>query len=408
MDTHLSQLKKVYFDGIFLEEGHRASNSESGIFNKFGNVLQANATIIITGTVVQSRLSQFMNVLKLIDQELFKIIENYKFTEKDIETEPLILDLFRAIIGILCLRREASSLQNGTMPDVDEFLLLCKMSPKQKKYYDTVNVEANSTYQTMRRAASSMEIDVSDESKSDCNAAVEEKASEGSVKWNALQQILEEQHGKNNKVIVFTTFVKTLQWLSGKCADVDIKTVNIHGRKGVGWNQRLATSNEEKIQLFKTDPDVKTCIATYGSLAYGVNLQQSNVVVFFEMSDTANDILQAKCRIIRMNQQKRCFIYYLVTLNTVEMDVYFKHFTEKVKLNDILITDNKYLHIPHPTRQIIFLEQDLKTINPIEHYDSAEKINEKKINLNLYAKTLEKKNSQAKQQVVEGMKLKFF
>ena len=68
VDTHLSQLKKVYFDGIFLEEGYRASNSESGIFNKFGNVLQANATIIITGTVVQSRLSQFLNVLKLIDQ----------------------------------------------------------------------------------------------------------------------------------------------------------------------------------------------------------------------------------------------------------------------------------------------------------------------------------------------------
>ena len=68
-----------------------------------------------------------MTVLKLID-----LIENYKFIERDLETEPVILDLFRAIIGILCLRREASSLENGTMPDVDEFLLLCQMSPKQK------------------------------------------------------------------------------------------------------------------------------------------------------------------------------------------------------------------------------------------------------------------------------------
>ena len=69
MNIHLNHLKQHYYDGIFLEEGHRASNSESGIFNKFANVLSAKCYIVITGTVIQSRVEQFLTILTIVDKK---------------------------------------------------------------------------------------------------------------------------------------------------------------------------------------------------------------------------------------------------------------------------------------------------------------------------------------------------
>ena len=140
--------------------------------------------MIISGSTVQSRLSQFLTMLKLVDKELFKIIESYKFTESDIVKEPVILELFRKILGILCLRREHTSLEHGKMPEVEEFMLFFPMSPKQKEFYDTLK-DKNADYQVLRRAASSMAIKVPEAIGVD-NPELEKKTSKASAKWNGL------------------------------------------------------------------------------------------------------------------------------------------------------------------------------------------------------------------------------
>ena len=123
LDIHLNHLKQHYY-GIFLEEGHRASNSESGIFNKFTNVLSAKCYIVITGTVVQSRVEKFLTILTIVDKKIFKNIKNLKICEKDITDNGIIADLFKAILGKIALRRKPGCLDNSKMPEVDEFLCL--------------------------------------------------------------------------------------------------------------------------------------------------------------------------------------------------------------------------------------------------------------------------------------------
>ena len=75
-----------------------------------------------------------------------------------------------------------------------------------------------------------------------------------------------------------------------------------------------------------------------GNISYGLNLQEASTM-FYEMAATVNKILQAKARVIRIGQSKRCSIYYFDTLNMVEEDVYFTHFSKKVELSSILVTE---------------------------------------------------------------------
>ena len=96
------------------------------------NVL-SKATIVISGTIVQSRIGQFTTMLKLIEKEIFKCIENYKITEKEITSDGVIPDLLRAILGSLALR-ESSCLKDGQMPEVDEFLMFSKCLRNQKHF----------------------------------------------------------------------------------------------------------------------------------------------------------------------------------------------------------------------------------------------------------------------------------
>ena len=390
---HLKFLQNVHFQCVMVEEGHRASNPESGIYNKISRGLKTDSRIIISGTIIQSRLGQFLTMLKIVDPEIFARIENCSLSEKDILNNPRIGDLFKEILGSTTLRREITSLADGEMPEVDEHLMLFKLSPKHQEVYN--KLEQNGIpYQMLRQCTSGLHIDASHELVGDYKKTDDEKTTEAATKFNGVQVILEQELKKNNKVLMFGVFVKSVKWLKKQVEGLGYPCVDVYGRKGVVWNEDVSKSNEAEIKKFKHDPTTNVCVATYGTLGYGINVQEANVVIFYEMSDTATDILQAKARIIRLNQQKRCKIYYMVTLNTVEHKIYFQHFSSKVKLNTALVTENKFLHVKNPQKQVVFLEKDVPNVTPIEHCDSAAIVNEKTIDLKNYAKNLAKPEKQ--------------
>ena len=151
-------------------------------------------------------------------------------------------------------------------------------------------------------------------------------------KWEELSQLLQntpEMHGpdgRQRKLIIFTEHKDTLNYLAVKIRGVlgnEEAVVIIHG--GVKREDR------RKVQeLFRNDPDTRMLLAT-DAAGEGVNLQNANLMVNYDLPWNPNRIEQRFGRIHRIGQTEICHLWNLVAAETREGDV-FQRLFEKLEV----------------------------------------------------------------------------
>jgi superfamily II DNA or RNA helicase len=145
-------------------------------------------------------------------------------------------------------------------------------------------------------------------------------------KWEELSKILQHdermqdpQTKRLRKLIIFSEHRDTLNYLQSKIAGVlgtPEAIVTIHG--GTHRDER------RKIQfLFRSDPQVRVLIAT-DAAGEGVNLQNANLMVNYDLPWNPNRLEQRFGRIHRIGQQEVCHLWNLVAKETREGDVYHR------------------------------------------------------------------------------------
>ncbi|HCF05834.1 MAG TPA: RNA helicase [Desulfomicrobiaceae bacterium] len=146
-------------------------------------------------------------------------------------------------------------------------------------------------------------------------------------KWDELSRLLQdtpEMHdadGSQRKLIIFTEHRDTLNYLAEKIrsliGSIDA-VVMIHG--GVKREER------RKVQeLFRNDPAVRVLIAT-DAAGEGVNLQNANLMVNYDLPWNPNRIEQRFGRIHRIGQTEVCHLWNMVASETREGDVFQRLF----------------------------------------------------------------------------------
>ncbi|TAN08777.1 MAG: DUF3883 domain-containing protein [Rhodanobacteraceae bacterium] len=155
--------------------------------------------------------------------------------------------------------------------------------------------------------------------------------SHGDSKWKEFSKLLQdrpEMHdasGARRKLIVFTEHRDTLKYLKQRIADVlgnPDAVVTIHG--GVNRDDR------QKVQeLFRQDKDVLVLVAT-DAAGEGVNLQNANLMVNYDLPWNPNRIEQRFGRIHRIGQREVCHLWNLVANETREGAV-FQRLFEKLE-----------------------------------------------------------------------------
>lgn len=144
-------------------------------------------------------------------------------------------------------------------------------------------------------------------------------------KWDELSRILQDEPqmhdagGRMRKLIIFSEHRDTLNYLHTKIAGVlgsHDGIVVIHG--GVHRDERLKTQ-----ALFRSDPDVRVLVAT-DAAGEGINLQNANLMVNYDLPWNPNRLEQRFGRIHRIGQQEVCHLWNLVAKETREGDVYFR------------------------------------------------------------------------------------
>ena len=90
------------------------------------------------------------------------------------------------------------------------------------------------------------------------------------------------------------------------------------------------------LSVFKNSKDcfVLLCSGKLGS--EGLNLTEANHVIFFNKWWNPSNNDQARDRIYRIGQEKKCFIHSLITIDTIESRV-DEILSEKDKISDEII-----------------------------------------------------------------------
>ncbi len=144
-------------------------------------------------------------------------------------------------------------------------------------------------------------------------------------KWDELSRILQNEPqmhdagGRMRKIIIFSEHRDTLNYLHQKIAGVlgsHNAIVVIHG--GVHRDDRRKAQ-----ALFRSDPDVRVLVAT-DAAGEGINLQNANLMVNYDLPWNPNRLEQRFGRIHRIGQQEVCHHWNLVAKETREGDVYFR------------------------------------------------------------------------------------
>ncbi len=144
-------------------------------------------------------------------------------------------------------------------------------------------------------------------------------------KWDELSSILQnnpamrDAGGRQRKLIIFSEHRDTLNYLHARIAGVlgnGESIVTIHGGTHRDERRRVQT-------LFRSDPEVRVLVAT-DAAGEGVNLQNANLMVNYDLPWNPNRLEQRFGRIHRIGQDQVCHLWNLVANETREGDVFFR------------------------------------------------------------------------------------
>ena len=132
-------------------------------------------------------------------------------------------------------------------------------------------------------------------------------ASPGKV--HDLTDLVDSIHRKGEKVIVWTSFIENVDWLSEV-----LKAYNpsrVHGSMHVA-------ARDLSIRRFLEDPSCEVLIATPGAAKEGLTLTVANHAIYYDRSFSLDDYLQSQDRIHRISQDKTCYIYILKMQDSID------------------------------------------------------------------------------------------
>lgn len=151
-------------------------------------------------------------------------------------------------------------------------------------------------------------------------------------KWEQLSHLVQDHpemftvSGSRRKLIIFTEHKDTLRYLVSRITSLLGKPEAVRVIYG-GTNRDERRKVQEE---FRNDPDVLVLIAT-DAAGEGVNLQNANLMVNYDLPWNPNRLEQRFGRIHRIGQTEVCHLWNLVANETREGEVFQKLF-EKIEI----------------------------------------------------------------------------
>lgn len=335
-----SQLFQSKFDLIIIDEAHRLSNHTSGRYKIMSDLINRSkpkGIYEITGTMITNNPKNLYNILKLIDADITHDWQHYMKTycegkqiyvksERDAITKSFLKKVGKyswydltyteknELNDILERKCRKIWLTNGAS-NLDE------LREKIKHLY----LRENGDETKVKKQVIMKEYELNDADRHDYEDVWEEYVNEQKIKGNdkpndyksliegsILRQcvskkmipytckLVDEELNKGNKVIIAC------------CFDNEVyEFQEIYGDLCVVYNGKMNRKQKDESEYrFMHDDDVRVFIGNIEAAGVGLTLISANVIVFNSVSWLNSSNTQMEYRIIRIGQEKECFIYY--------------------------------------------------------------------------------------------------
>ena len=322
-----------YFaDGLLVSNCHLIKNTKTRRFRHSFNLVKhfPNARVtLLSGTPFTNRITDMFAYLKIAKHPLGKSIT--KFREKY-----AVMGGRNKIIGAKDVPDLRDKISNFMIRrKADECLDLPDLIIKNF-YFDVGELTGEYSEKMDELAQLKDEYD-SLKGKEKAQKGVEMRGNIHSLnrlasesKVEPVIKLIDSLHEQGKKVIVFSGYTAPLDMLEEHYGDGAIK---INGSVGAHKRQAL-------IERYKKDPNCRVFLGNFKAAGVGINLVNSNHVIFMNFPFTPDDLEQPYKRAHRIGQKEKVYVYYTLGRGTIDERVYE---IIKDKSSDInsLIDDNK-------------------------------------------------------------------
>ncbi len=330
---HADRIRRIAWDLIIVDEAHHLRNRASRSW-KFANVLESRYLLLLTATPAQNDLDELFNLITLLAPGQLKSPADFRreFVERGDPRQPRNRTKLRELLMDVMVRSTRSQV-SLRLPGREAATLPVALSPAERALYDgvtgfvragygrsgaahgrmalqTLQAEAGSSAAAVR-ATLEMMIGKSapGEQRHELGALLELCAAAGSSgKANALLELVRSRLEPAEKVLVFTQYRRTLEFLGAILERVGVPAVSFHGGLGPGEKDAaIASFARDRRVLLSTDVGSE-----------GRNLQFCHTIVNYDLPWNPMRIEQRVGRVHRIGQTEPVRIFNLAAADTLE------------------------------------------------------------------------------------------
>lgn len=290
---------------------------------KFVLKLKPKNVILLSGTPISGKYEELYSQVKLLGWNITKkaFFERYIITraidicgfKKDIVVGYKNVDDLKAKLreyGAVFMKTEEAF----DLPDIREIHMQVQNTKEYAKFKKDRLV-------TVKQGTKEKEI-VGDTSLTTMLGFRQLSSLYNQNKYEELKTILE---STESRIVLFYNFTEEAEKIMEICKDLKKPVSLVNG-------QKRDLDNYDEFEN-------SVVLVQYQAGAMGLNLQKSNIMIYFSLPLSSDLFEQSKKRIHRIGQKNNCIYYYLITKNSIDEQIYKtllkrKDFTDRLFKED--------------------------------------------------------------------------
>ncbi|HQQ68541.1 MAG TPA: DEAD/DEAH box helicase, partial [Candidatus Cloacimonadota bacterium] len=312
--SDLNTLKEMDFQWIVLDEAQNIKNVSAQRTSAIKK-LKSRHRLALSGTPIENRITELWSIMDFLNPGYLGNLKRFKTNFLSSEDEHQAQQgVHRAVSPFLLRRVKKEVLME--LPDKQEQVSWCKMSPLQEKLYlqiiDTVQKKLlpdnpeQMTYVHILAALTKL--------RQVCNHPHLANADilpdlEISAKLEMLVELVQDAIAGGHKVLVFSQFVQMLSIMKRTFNALDIPYSYLDGH---------TKDRQTPIREFETNDDIRLFLISLKTGGTGLNLTAADTVILYDPWWNPMVENQAIDRTHRLGQTRKVQVFRLITKNTVE------------------------------------------------------------------------------------------